>query len=386
MDQANLERTLTGYFQTEVDGANLEPSVQWWRNLLGSYETAKRITGLAAAGERFGAWWHRPAIKLRSAVVAVPVMIIMILLAVLQPWTPGGGGTTVMAMDELIEKVNNLSIHDNLLPYRVIICESATIDNDGNINYQSDIYEFDVFLDKIHLKKIQPDGKTGEVIFIEGKKYYSGENISIDYLTATNISGGTWTKEKTLTLLRYLEDYQQLPDESIDGEDCLHYKGISQGTLGTEKGSIELWVQKDDYLIRQIIQISSEQIDTGLISTKEYEFIPITVKAPINEAGNLITGWSVDNNPQVIYIKLSQKWIQENDTLPDPTMAKVTFPTSWLTTPPSIPDSEQAFICAFSGDLNTIPSDVDNVIPGMRAIKIGEQETTLVFGYTTPAD
>ena len=423
MDQANLERKLTNYFQTEVDGADLEPSVEWWRNILGACRTAQRTTGLAAAGERFGAWWHRPAIKLRSAMVAVPVMVVMILLAVLQPWTPTGGGMTVMAMEQLIEKVKTTNTYDVVHSFRVIACDSVIIDSGEITQYLSDKYDFAVTPDKVHITKTAVDGKITKIIFTEGgsKEYY--QDTPMGYTGSMNLIGGAISKSKTLVFLRYITDVQQLENETIDGIDCLHYKGVSKGTFGTAKAPIELWVGKDDYLIRQIKQVLPEQTGTNRTAIRKYYDFnsPITIQAPIASSGELIAGWNVNEVPASLItiapsvtvaipqvtmtiiipskdgvpettqtfsgeaIILSSEWIRDNDTCPDPLLARVTFPTSWLYDSPFPEQGNVRGVYAPGGLLQfaKISQDVNTYFPGFGklALEIGEQYTTFFFPF-----
>lgn len=88
---------------------------------------------------------------------------------------------------------------------------------------------------------------------------------------------------EVLEPLDSLIDLEQLPDEGIDGLDCLHYRGKVDMDSLLEKTamayqqtqeflevmrrtgmSVELWVGKDDYLIRQMITtIRSPESEAG---------------------------------------------------------------------------------------------------------------------------
>ena len=78
----------------------------------------------------------------------------------------------------------------------------------------------------------------------------------------------------------------------IDGIDCFHFKGIDNERANT---TIELWLGKDDYLIRQ--RISQTTMPDGTIHTsvrKYYDFNqPISIKAPVTSSGELLDGWQV---------------------------------------------------------------------------------------------
>lgn len=132
--------------------------------------------------------------------------------------------------------------------------------------------------------KISPEtGRWCEVIKIGDKSYlrtsdeleWGGEksDVMCVVLPITEV----------LESLDSLIDLEQLPDEGIDSVDCLHYRGkVDIDSLVEKTGmayqqtpeflevmlrtsiDIELWVGKDDYLIRQMITtIRSPESEAG---------------------------------------------------------------------------------------------------------------------------
>lgn len=327
--------------------------------------------------------WVRPSLA------AIPVAAIMITLFVLQPWSPSGGTTTVMAMDQLIAKVNTTTIYDNLQSYRVTVFDSALIDESGNIQPFSDVYDFELVLPDLMYLKIESlqTRNTNEYVFVRNDEYYLASNdISLDYTSAINKFGGFLNKSKTLALLRYITDSQQLPDEVIDGVVCLHYKGVSTGTFDTTKAPIELWIGKDDNLIRQIIQKLPEQNGIELVSIRKFcDFnAPITIQVPVTASGDLLPNWKL-STPLMAHLILPSNWIVQNDSCPDPYFARVTFPTSWLYTPIETKGGAGDLVLTIPlDDLKKLPSDVNTYIPGIfkMAIEITEGYTTFFFPFS----
>ena len=120
------------------------------------------------------------------------------------------------------------------------------------------------------------------------------------------------TAEKQLERLNEIaSEIEVLPEENIDGVSCYHYliavdteKYVElvndnwawQDTTITE----ELWIGKDDYIIRQRkheykhtsedMQVSSSTV----FMFKYYDFnAPISIEPPVDAEGNLLPGWSI---------------------------------------------------------------------------------------------
>jgi hypothetical protein len=145
----------------------------------------------------------------------------------------------------------------------------------------------------------------------------------------------TPTKEQTLELLTMLIDMETMPDETMDGVDCYHYKGKvdiekllawerpareqrfkdalerypDPGIFDLEEMikkaedmwrrseiAYEFWIGKDDYLIRQWKQVIQPllQCHTYVTIINYYDFNePIVIEPPLTESGELLEGWRV---------------------------------------------------------------------------------------------
>jgi hypothetical protein len=145
-----------------------------------------------------------------------------------------------------------------------------------------------------------------EAYFIGDYQYYRfiGEtctrwNIASKYnFLAGRILG---KQEVAFTWLAHLDEMEQLDDEVISGVMCMHYSGISKswGTI------IEIWIGKDDYLIRQISQatpvteisngVGEETGRYGTSVERYYNFNEdLSIELPLDDSGNLPEGWNHD--------------------------------------------------------------------------------------------
>jgi hypothetical protein len=177
-----------------------------------------------------------------------------------------------------------------------------------------------------------------------------GDSIYIREPADGRLTVGSWSpsvpsKEETLEILASLTDLEGLPDELIEGTDCLHYSGrVDMDRRAEEIKSrldpndaryeemlkqvdemrgistmVELWIGKEDYLIRKWQQ------ETELAEVKEnsirtyYDFNqPITIEPPLTAEGKLLPGWRLQ------------------ETIPLPPL-----PTGEPPYPTSIPPSEE---------------------------------------------
>jgi len=249
--------------------------------------------------------WRRPAF------ITVPIMVILVALLVLHPWSasPGPRGLIAEAHAALA----------SLQSYRVAGSITNTFDGEtfkvafemeyvapdrsqGKITVDSELQEFIVIGDKQYRQDLRSDRSRCVA-------------ISLDYIPS---------KEHTLEVLDSLTDLEKLPDEKIDSVVCIHYRGrvdidrmvdeqianldpeqpgyeeILKGLeqLRNMKIEVELWIGRDDYLIRQMkndMQVPSEdtgQWDTSSAMWKFYDFNePITIEPPETASGELLPGW-----------------------------------------------------------------------------------------------
>jgi hypothetical protein len=161
-----------------------------------------------------------------------------------------------------------------------------------------------------------------EQIGTGGQVYIRGDSSVIT--TAKEWQENTPSAKLTQEQLDMLTKIEVLPEESIDGVDCYHYRGtvdiekyiqkmqaifseeglninndmISQA-FNAKKITDEFWIGKDDYIIRQykeLITDTTGNIDLGssMEIVKYYDFnAPISIESPLDTQGNLLPGWSL---------------------------------------------------------------------------------------------
>ena len=229
--------------------------------------------------------WMRPAL------VAGPIIAILIALLVLHPWS-GLGPQGVMA------KV--YAATSSLQSYRMTSTLVSIFE--GETSEQSSEWEF-AFPNRYH-GKVTLEGEAYEFIIIGDKKYAREAADGRLYIIAW--SRFIPSKEHTLEILDSLTDLKKLPDEKIEGVDCYHYWGrvdmermieehkAELEQLSTMKHNVELWIGKEDYLIRQIIHdMDGFPLEgTSRAVAKYYDFNePITIEPPETASGELLVGW-----------------------------------------------------------------------------------------------
>ena len=218
--------------------------------------------------------WMRPSL------VAIPIIAIIITLFVLQPWRPLSGPEVVMA--------KAIAATDSILTYRASSSPFIIISLPDDRAMKLDAeWEF-VLPDRIHLK-LAFNGHISEYISIGSLNYrWMDNNVTFPFLPTIDVP----SKENSLKELKLVTGLEQLPDDSIDGITCFHFKGIDSEGANT---TIELWLGKEDYLLRQ--RISQTIMPDSTIHTsikKYYDFNqPITIKAPLTSSGELLDGWTV---------------------------------------------------------------------------------------------
>jgi len=256
---------------------------------------------------------------IRPALVVVPVVAILVALLVLHPWS------TSLDPEGLIAKA--YAATTELQSYRMFSSIKST--SEGKASEAT--FETEFVAPDRYRGKATTNGDWVEFIIIGDKQYIRDSDPS--RTTSVGVfSGSILSKEDTLRLLDRLTDLEKLPDEMIDGVDCLHYKGridmarpveeqmanLDPAQPGYEqlleamewlrqmKTEVELWIGKADYLIRQIkadylirqikydMQVPPE--DSGRWGTfssivRHYDFNePIEIEAPVAASGELRGG------------------------------------------------------------------------------------------------
>jgi hypothetical protein len=230
--------------------------------------------------------WMRPALA------AIPVVIVLIVLLVLQPWGSFPGGIIAKAY----------ATTEGLLSYResssfVSTYNGETTTWDSEVEYAAP--------DRYRAKMTLGTG-TFEVITIGDKKYAwradnTTDNWQFDILV--------WppSKEYTLSLLDLLTKIEKLPDEMIAGADCFHLRGeyeedveFMEEQAAAIEAVVEVWIGKDDYLIRQIKHNGQVFASDGGVGTHSYVGVyydfnePIEIEPPFDADGKLLPGWQLN--------------------------------------------------------------------------------------------
>ncbi len=267
------------------------------------------------------------------ALVTVPVVAVLIALLIIQPWNSHIGPQNVLA-----------KAHDAIAAiesYRFALTRST----DGDITGTYDV-EF-VSPDRYHVKQTE-NGETKESIFLGDRQYFNGDFEFFMLLHAqTNSYARMITREATLQWLDRMGDIEELPDEEVEGVRCLHYRGVydiekvlrsmeegraerGMPPLGEEEFQeeleklrsnigeriIELWIGRDDYLLRQMVMDTREP-DSNIAHQLTYKFYdfnePITIEAPLDSSGNLLAGWASTVPERTVFSQDVQASVNNND-------------------------------------------------------------------------
>lgn len=251
--------------------------------------------------------WMRPALA------AIPVVIVLIVLLVLQPWGSFPGGIIAKAC----------ATTEGLLSYRTSSSLICTHNGETTINDSEGEYAApDRYRGKFTLGT-----DMFEVIIIGHKNYVWRADNTTDTAWGAYIYGWPLSKEDTRSLLDSLTKIENLPDERIAGADCFHLRGevdmqrwaekakaaldstypgyeedvesIEEQAAATE-AVVEVWIGMDDYLIRQVkhnwqIFASDGGVDTLSYTEQYYDFNePIEIEPPLDADGKLLPGWQLN--------------------------------------------------------------------------------------------
>ncbi len=247
-------------------------------------------------------------------VIIAAAVILLIVLLVTQP------------RDE-----NSQSVNTSLQSYRMTSSVTSTFGGKTTVSS----YEMEYAApNRYHMKKTS--GEDLEEMIIIGDEIYSQEpeelGTNVQKAIAISSSRSIPSKENTLEILNSLIDLKELPDENIDGIACLRYWGrIDNESMVEEQKAkldpasphydeilksledqpkieitVELWIGKDDHLIRQMKQDTqmpskeTGELDTASSVMKYYDFNePITIELPLDAQGKLLPGWQLVGSPLV---------------------------------------------------------------------------------------
>lgn len=277
------------------------------------------MSGNELTGKQGTKIWHWK----RMTLLGVLIVAILVVITVLKPWD------IVPGYQNDIDKA--YAATSDIQSFRYSLTNTSE-DSDGFSIHQSIEAEF-ASPDRYHLNTIE-NGQATEFIIIGDQQYFSGESLPWAMLDAS-MQGLTRSvsKEAALIYLDQLTDIQSLSDETIDGVSCLHYLGkwdVEKQIAETKRSwieaqaevgivpdeeeideqleylrltelEIELWIGRDDYLLRQIqVNGKSPDDDEGVkfrtmsFTMKYYDINQsITIEAPLDADGQLLPGWQM---------------------------------------------------------------------------------------------
>jgi len=235
--------------------------------------------------------------RVRYAFAAVPLVVAIVVLAVLQPWASISGPQAVIA--------KAITAWECVKSYRAY-------HSPGIIMISTDFYDNSSYGEYVLPDKMRwvltISGNVTEYIFVDNIEYYkvinkadNNSNVIITFPKTPGINMPN--QEDTIEELESISGLKQLPDEIIDGVECYHYQGTDKRSPNCY---MDLWIGKDDYLIRQnILQpknpdevysyeyMGETRYYKPYVSTSKYYDInkPIIIEAPLDESGKLLPGW-----------------------------------------------------------------------------------------------
>jgi len=244
--------------------------------------------------------WLRPALGVTAA------MIVLAILLITQPW--GLSPQSVMA--------KAYAATTELQSYRMFSSIKSTLE--GKTSEAT--FETEFVAPDRHRGKATTNGDWVEFIIIGDKQYIRDSDPS--RTTSVGVSSSSiLSKEDALEIIDSLTDLEKLPDEKIENVDCIHYRGtVDVGRVIEEqkaklnptqphyeemlkgledmrnmKTEVELWIGKEDYLIRQLRQDMEVPMEgTSRVTVKYYDFNePITIEPPLDSDGQLLAGWEL---------------------------------------------------------------------------------------------
>ncbi|MBN1190799.1 MAG: zf-HC2 domain-containing protein [Dehalococcoidales bacterium] len=271
----------------------------------------------------------------RRVLAAVPIMAVLAALLIIRPWG------LIVGPENILAKAH--SAIENIRSYRISVTGSGT---EGSTIFLETEFTAP---DRYHLKQTV-NGQYLEVILIGDDQYYKGDfNSFITVKAMIRSYASLVSRETTLTWLDMLTGICTLPEETVDGTGCLHYRGVydmekmlrsrqeedaGRGTppmseeeleemleeyrqkAGTR--TIELWIGKDDYLLRRLNTESRRTDENGetVSSSHLYQFSafnqPLEIEAPLEPGGGL-AGWASTVPEQQAFSKSMEVEVDNSD-------------------------------------------------------------------------
>ncbi len=248
---------------------------------------------------------------LYHSLIAVAMVIVLVVLLVLQPWS-GRAGSVITSVDSC-----------RLAVVALIMDGTGIFESSQEMSY----------IAPDRFRTVTTAGnERHEMIVIGDDLYASDESQVSGSYTVTVISRNLVAmipgKEHTQSILGQLSGVEELLVERIDGIPCRHYQGridfeknieeqiasLDPDEPGYERmleflesqiesmkrieTNIHVWVGIDDGFIRQsnyAVQIPDEYEDGPYSSNtflRYYDFnMPVVIEAPLDSSGKLLPGW-----------------------------------------------------------------------------------------------
>jgi len=272
-----------------------------------------QITAPKIPGKHLQRW-------LRPTLVAVPLVAVLTTLLTLQPWS---GPEPLGVIDlGIIDKA--YAAIDELKAYRMEWTDTYTLDTLANKTYKIEAEAGKSF----HETEDRPFYAYSKLVFYDEtlSERIRSETIRVGdthYACGESVSGATLTMTPSTDMLSGElaadSDMDTLPDETLRGVDCLHYRITasmeklverikSSDSLTPEKEKkwlqgefvMDIWIGKEDNIIRRekvYSRFPSQMGDGWHISDWVKEYYDINVRfilePPVDEYGELLPGWRV---------------------------------------------------------------------------------------------
>ena len=118
------------------------------------------------------------------------------------------------------------------------------------------------------------NGMKNESIYIGDKAYYSRTNFNIYFPT---MPGYIPTSEDTVEELERLSNLKQMPDEIIDGVECVHLRGRDK----SNPNDVDVWIGRErlSFTIKDPTNYKTNKV----VERTEYSNFnePISIDAPL---------------------------------------------------------------------------------------------------------
>lgn len=240
--------------------------------------------------------WLRPVLAAAPLVLALAIILPIIIPA------------AALTPEKVLAKANTAS--EAVKSFRMS-CEfysAYPVANEYTLTIHDELeFSGDRYMEKGEFVKSPTD--TWEVIGNGDTAYgkHTGNTTSGSGMSASEWQQDIPSEITSHKLLDKLGKIEAMPDETIDGVLCYHFRGavdLSKDSYYPEPAIIyvEFWIGKDDYIIRQYKSDKRWTDDatrpTGSLSFmmvwKYYDFnVQISIDLPQDAQGNLLPGWQV---------------------------------------------------------------------------------------------